>query len=190
MNRFIITTILYCLFLPIVISQGLNDAIQAFTNDASLKYGTSSVTVIDVESGKMIAGHNSKMGLTPASSMKVITTAAALHYLGRDFKFKTELQYDGNIDAEGTLNGNLYIKGFGDPTLGSHQFKSAEILDVVIGKFVKAIQSAGIKKINGTIVGDASYFGTLVDGRKWLWEDIGNYYGAGAFGLCLSLIHI
>ena len=186
MNRFIITIILYSLFLPIVFSQGLNEAIQTFKNDAVLKYGTSSVTVIDVESGKTIAGHNSKMGLTPASSMKVITTSAALHYLGRDFKFKTELQYDGNIDADGTLNGNLYIRGFGDPTLGSHQFKAAEKLDVVIGKFAKAIQAAGIKKINGTIVGDASYFGTLVDGRKWLWEDIGNYYGAGAFGLCIQ----
>ena len=186
MNRFIITIILFTLFLPTVISQGLNDAIQTFANDASLKYGTSSVSIIDVESGKLLAGHNSKMGLTPASSMKVITTASALHFLGRDFKFKTELQYDGSIDADGTLNGNLYIKGSGDPTLGSHQFKSAETLDVVIGKFVKAIQAAGIKKINGIIVGDASYFGTLVDGRKWLWEDIGNYYGAGAFGLCIQ----
>ena len=186
MNRFIITTILYCLFLPTVLSQGLNDAIKTFANDASLKYGVSSVCVIDVASGKILAEHNSKMGLTPASSMKVITTATALHYLGRDFKFKTELQYDGNIDANGILNGNLYIKGFGDPTLGSHQFKAAEELDVVIGKFVQAIQAAGIKKINGMIVGDASYFGTLVDGRKWLWEDIGNYYGAGAFGLSIQ----
>ena len=186
MNRFIITIILLGLFLPTLISQGLNDAIQTFANDASLKYGVSSVCVIDVVSGKVLAEHNSKMGLTPASSMKVITTSAALHYLGRDFKFKTELQIDGNIDADGTLNGNLYIKGFGDPTLGSHQIKSAEKLDVVIGKFAKAIQAAGIKKINGIIVGDASYFGTLVDGRKWLWEDIGNYYGAGAFGLCIQ----
>ena len=141
MNRFIITIILLGLFLPTLISQGLNDAIQTFANDASLKYGVSSVCVIDVVSGKVLAEHNSKMGLTPASSMKVITTSAALHYLGRDFKFKTELQIDGNIDADGTLNGNLYIKGFGDPTLGSHQFKSAEKLDVVIGKFAKAIQA-------------------------------------------------
>jgi len=115
--------------------------------------------------------------------MKVITTAAALHYLGSDFMFKTELQCDGTIDADGTLNGNLYIKGFGDPTLGSHQFRAADEIDVVMTTFLKSLRNPGIKKINGTIVGDASYFGTLVDGRKWLWEDLGNYYGAGAFGL-------
>lgn len=183
MNRFSFTIILLVLFLPNVFSQRLNDAIQTFANDNDFKYGGISVSVVDVESGKLVAGHNSDLGLTPASSLKVITTAAALHYLGDDFRFKTELQYDGEIDGNGTLNGNLFIKGFGDPTLGSHQFDKAEELDVVMQKFMKAIQAAGIKKINGHIIGDASFFESEVVGEKWLWEDLGNYYGAGMHGL-------
>ncbi len=183
MNRFSFTLILLVLFLPNVFSQRLNDAIRSFANDNDFKYGGISVSVIDVKSGKLVAGHNSNLGLTPASSLKVITTAAALHYLGDDFRFKTELQYDGEIDGNGTLNGNLFIKGFGDPTLGSHQFDKAEELDVVMQKFVKAIQEAGIKKINGHIIGDASFFESEVVGGRWLWEDLGNYYGAGMHGL-------
>lgn len=183
MNRLSVTLILLVLFLPNVFSQRLNDAIQAFANDNDFKYGGISVSVVDVASGKLVAGHNSNLGLTPASSLKVITTAAALHYLGDNFRFKTELQYDGEIDTNGTLNGNLFIKGFGDPTLGSHQFDQAEKLYVVMQKFVDAVKAAGIKKINGYIIGDASFFESEVVGAKWLWEDLGNYYGAGMYGL-------
>lgn len=183
MNRFSFTIILLSLFLPNVFSQRLNEAIQVFAQDSDFKYGGVSVSVVDVNTGKLIAGHNSNLGLTPASSLKVITTAAALHYLGNDFRFKTELQYDGEIDQDGTLNGNLFIKGFGDPTLGSSQFDQAEELDQVMTKFVEAIQAKGIKKINGHIIGDASFFASEVAGAKWLWEDLGNYYGAGIHGL-------
>ena len=183
MNRFTVTLILLSLFLPNVFSQRLNNAIDVFANDPAFKYGGISVSILDVESGKLIAGHQSNLGTTPASSLKVITTAAALHYLGEDFRFKTELQHDGDIDEQGTLHGNLYIKGFGDPTLGSHHFDKAEKLETVMAKFSKAVKDAGIKKIDGYIIGDASYFGTDVVGHKWLWEDLGNYYGAGAHGL-------
>jgi D-alanyl-D-alanine carboxypeptidase/D-alanyl-D-alanine-endopeptidase (penicillin-binding protein 4) len=183
MNRFLFTIILLGLFLPNVFSQRLNEAIKTFANDNDFKYGGISVSVVEVKSGKLLAGHNSNLGLTPASSLKVITTAAALHYLGDNFRFKTELQYDGEIDGNGTLNGNLFIKGFGDPTLGSPHFDKAEKLDVVMQKFIEAIQAAGIKKINGHIIGDASFFESEVVGKKWLWEDLGNYYGAGMHGL-------
>ena len=183
MNRFTVTIILLSLFLPNVFSQRLTDAIETFANDPAFKYGGISVSIVDVKSGKLIAGHQSNLGTTPASSLKVITTAAALHYLGEDFRFQTELQYDGEIDGTGTLHGNLYLKGFGDPTIGSHHFDKAEKLDEVMQKFTEAVKKAGIKKIDGYIIGDGSYFDTEVVGNKWLWEDLGNYYGSGAHGL-------
>ncbi|MDG2418208.1 MAG: D-alanyl-D-alanine carboxypeptidase/D-alanyl-D-alanine-endopeptidase [Saprospiraceae bacterium] len=183
MNRFSFTIILLGLFLPNVFSQRLNDAIRVFVNDADFKFGGISISVLDVENGKLLAGHNPNLGLIPASSLKVITTATALHFLGDSFRFKTELQYDGEIDMNGTLNGNLFVKGYGDPTLGSAYFDKAEKLDVVMHKFVEAIQAFGIKKVNGRIIGDASFFESEVIGSKWLWEDLGNYYGAGSYGL-------
>ena len=162
---------------------GLQKAIDQLASDPVLKARGFSMTVMEVESGKIIAEHQKDRGLIPASTLKVVTTSAALAVLGDDFKFKTELQYDGSIDNNGILNGNIYIKGYGDPTLGSDRFDQTIPMDALMDKFVEAIRSKGIYKVNGKIIGDASFFGTQVDGRTWLWEDLGNYYGAGAWGL-------
>ena len=162
---------------------GLQQAINAFAKDKQLKHASVSISVLDVESGKSIASHEAQKSLIPASSLKIITTATALAVLGTDFTFKTELQYDGTIDGAGTLNGNLYIKGYGDPTLGASKFEQAMKLEAVMAEMIAAVQKAGIKKVNGMIVGDGSYFDTAVSGRTWPWEDLGNYYGAGAWGL-------
>ena len=161
----------------------LNKAISKLANDPVLQFGRLGISVIDVESGREIAGYQSNKTMVPASSLKVLTTGVALDVLGSDFTFKTALQYDGTIDADGTLHGNIYIKGYGDPTLGSHQFEEAMSLEIVLQKMVEAIQKKGIKKINGKIIGDGAYFDSTVNGRTWLWEDLGNYYGAGAWGL-------
>jgi len=161
----------------------LQKAIDRLANDPALKAGGFSMTVMDVESGKILAQHQKDRGLIPASSLKVLTTSISLDLLGSDFQFKTALQYDGEIDEGGVLNGNIFIKGYGDPTLGSDHFDKTIPMDKLLDKMVEAIQAKGIKKINGKIIGDASFFGTQVDGRTWLWEDLGNYYGAGAWGL-------
>ncbi len=157
--------------------------IDALAAHPDLTHGQLSVALIDVTSNQLIAGHRADKTMIPASSLKVLITGIALKKLGRDYRFKTELAYDGTLTADGILKGNLIIRGYGDPTLGSHHFAKAEAYDIVLNKWTQAIRKAGIKKIEGYIIGDASYFSTQVDGRTWLWEDLGNYYGAGAWGL-------
>lgn len=170
--------------LPFTVSaQRIQSAINEFANHPALKHGQLSVALLDIETGKLIAGHRPEKTMIPASSLKVMITGIALKKLGAAYRFKTELGYDGKITKDGVLQGNLIIRGYGDPTLGSHHFKEAEPYDQVIRQWIAAIRKAGIKKIEGTIIGDASYFGTQTDGRTWLWEDLGNYYGAGAWGL-------
>ncbi len=184
MNRSLILLFTLLFFQTILIAQQSFDKVLADLKNAStMKHAGLSVTVVDVTSNKVIKSHNEDLLLTPASSLKVVTTACALQVLGPEFQFKTELQYDGSLDANGVLNGNLYIKGYGDPTLGSHHFEKVKNLEEVMNEFVNAIRREGIKKVNGKIVGDASYFGSAVNGRSWLWEDLGNYYAAGAWGL-------
>ncbi|MEM8909128.1 MAG: D-alanyl-D-alanine carboxypeptidase/D-alanyl-D-alanine-endopeptidase, partial [Bacteroidota bacterium] len=131
------------------------------------------------------ASHHPDQSLIPASSLKVVTTAMALKFLGSDYTFKTTLEYDGQIDEAGVLQGNLYIRGGGDPTLGSHHFAKAISFEAVLEQLKDAVVAAGIRQVNGQIIGDASFFDTAVSGRSWLWEDLGNYYGAGAWGLNL-----
>src|ERR1019366_3057410 len=127
---------------------------------------------------------NSNISLVPASTLKIVTTSAALTLLGNDFKFETKLQYDGIFDTlTGTINGNLYIVGGGDPTLESEYFKDEKDSLTTTDRWAELLKKKGIKKITGAVIGDASVFDDNVIPPQWIWADIGNYFGAGACGL-------
>jgi len=158
-------------------------AANQLANDTDLKHAGFGFCLIDVDENKIVAQHNADLGLIPASSLKVVTTATALGVLGADYQFKTTLEYDGTIFPDGTLRGNLYIKGYGDPTLASHEMEGITGFDELMQKFADAIKRAGIKNIEGYVVGDASFFETAATGRTWIWEDMGNYYAGGPHGL-------
>ena len=160
----------------------LDQSIKNFASHPSMKYASLSITVLDIETGNVIAEHNPNMSLVPASTVKAVTTATALGVLGHSFTYNTKLQYDGSI-SKGVLNGNIYIKGTGDPTLGSNKMKNVLGLDETMTKFSNAIRNQNIKKVNGLIIGDATEFTTAMPAANWQWNDIGNYYGAGASGL-------
>ncbi|MEO1626942.1 MAG: D-alanyl-D-alanine carboxypeptidase/D-alanyl-D-alanine-endopeptidase [Bacteroidota bacterium] len=184
MIRIVLCPLFFVLILGTSAAQtALQKSIDRFAALPMMKHASISICVLDVETGKELASHDGDRSLIPASSLKVVTTATALAVLGEEYRFKTELQYDGQIDAQGTLNGNLYIKGYGDPTLGSDQIGQEKGAGALMQKFVAAIQQAGIKRIEGHVVGDASAFETAAAGRRWLWEDLGNYYGSGVWGL-------
>jgi D-alanyl-D-alanine carboxypeptidase/D-alanyl-D-alanine-endopeptidase (penicillin-binding protein 4) len=131
-----------------------------------------------------IAEYNSNLSLIPASTLKIITTGAALSILGSDFVFKTRLEYDGVFDSvSGILKGNLFIFGGGDPTLESEYFKDKKDSLTTVEKWALILKSKGLKKIEGAIIGDASIFEDNMTPSQWIWGDIGNYFGAGASGL-------
>lgn len=142
-----------------------------------------SLSVIDIESNTEIAEHRSKKVLSPASSLKLFTTYTALKTLGKDFRFKTVIAYTGKLLADGTLEGDIIIKGGGDPTLGSDKVDGS--LDFIeLKKYVRdQIISAGIKCIHGDIVVDESIFDSYPVAPSWQWNDLGNYYASGAWGL-------
>lgn len=145
-----------------------------------LKNSTVSVIVSDVETGEIILEHQSEQSATPASITKLITTATALELLGPDFKFTTTVAYDGTL-VDGILKGNLYIIGSGDPTLGSAYFQDENCL----ANWADKLQKLGIKEIQGDIVADALLFDKEPLPARWTWEDIGNYYAAGVYGLSI-----
>lgn len=175
----------FMFLLPIFISaqQPAQQLIDRWADDPYLKHASVGVSVIDIESDQEIAGWNAQKSLIPASNLKTVTTATALALLGSDYRFKTRIAYNGYIDAQGNLNGNLYIIGGGDPSLGSGDMEEAETMESVIRQFRLAVQQAGIKQITGRIIGDDRIFTSAVTGSNWQWLDLGNYYGCGAFGL-------
>jgi D-alanyl-D-alanine carboxypeptidase/D-alanyl-D-alanine-endopeptidase (penicillin-binding protein 4) len=136
--------------------------------------------------GTKVASYNEHILLSPASCQKVVTTSTALLMLGPDFQFKTLLQYDGTFDvASGTLIGNIYIRGGGDPTLGSEKFTST-VMDSMLARMINRVKDLGIKKVDGKIVGDDEIFESVMAPGTWDWGDLGQYYGAGACGLTIS----
>lgn len=181
--KFILLLLSFCFLTNLSAQSKLNEALRVFINDPDLKQSNIGVTIMDVETGGVIAAHRPDHSLIPASSLKTVSTAAALSILGDEYRYKTELEYSGQIDSTGTLHGDLYIKGYGDPTLGSEWLEAADDMPTVLQKFTNAVKKAGIKKIKGHIIGDGSYFSSDPVASSWQWEDMGNYYGAGAFGL-------
>ena len=138
-----------------------------------------SLMVKEVESGQVLFAYDTLRQMTPASVMKSLTTATALELLGADYRFPTTIEYDGIIE-QGCLHGNLYIKGSGDPSLGS-SFLEEEI--DFIGEWIAAIRAAGIQAIEGTVIADEQLFDTEGTSMKWVVEDMGTDYGAGSYGL-------
>lgn len=182
----IILLFLVCATCNLVVAQNSIDrSIAKIVADPAMKHASISMTVMDVETGKTVSSHQPNLSIPPASSMKVITTATALAILGENHTFKTELQYDGSI-SNGVLQGDIYIKGFGDPTLGAELPKGNVQYKELMLQFVSAIKAAGIQKVEGRIIGDESYYDTASTPDSWQWNDIGNYYGAGVSGLNIN----
>ncbi len=157
--------------------QKLDQAYRTLKADPQAKYATIGLVVLDASTGNQVYGMNEHVGLATASTLKVITAATAFNMLGKDFRYQTTLAYSGKISPDGVLNGDLIILGGGDPTLGSWRYagtKEHQILE----QWVKAIKDAGIKTINGNVIGDDSLWGSSSVPEGWIWQDIGNYYGA------------
>ncbi|MFN8255428.1 MAG: D-alanyl-D-alanine carboxypeptidase/D-alanyl-D-alanine-endopeptidase [Bacteroidales bacterium] len=161
----------------------INTILNGFKNDKSFKNASIGFVAKDIKTGATIASLNPDLSLMPASTLKVVTTATALEILGRNYRFSTSLEYSGKIDTvKNVLNGNLYIKGGGDPTLGSMHFDKEKKYEF-LNTWTNAIIKAGIDSVNGSVIADVSRYGNEIACPKWLWEEVGNYYGAGAIGL-------
>ena len=155
--------------------------VRSFLSSEGLENASAGLLITDPETGDTIAGYRSGKSLTPASVLKLLTSSAALETLGPDHTFKTTLACRGKISSGGTLKGDLIISGNGDPAFLSPRF--TDHYRDVFNAFVLAVKKAGIKNIDGDIVGDAAFFGEIQIPDGWIWEDMGNYYGAPACGL-------
>lgn len=159
-------------------------AFDVFMDDPKIRQASVAFCILPKEGSDPIFEKNSDQSLYPASTIKLWVAAAALEALGPNYRFETRLEYSGSIDNQGMLTGDLFIKGDGDPTLGSDRF-DLPTGDLLL-KWRLAVQEAGIRTIRGRIVGDTSSFESQMASPTWLWEDMGNYYGAGASGLCIN----
>jgi len=181
-----LTLISFLLIAGVCNAQSLQSKLRSAFNrlqaDSQCKYASLSLTVLDAKTGETVFTANPNMGLATASTLKTITSITAFNILGKDFQYQTQFGYTGAIDPSGTLSGDVIIKGSGDPTLGSWRYEGHHENDI-LNQLVTALQKAGIKKVNGRVIGDDSIFGSQSIPDGWIWMDVGNYYGAGTSGL-------
>jgi serine-type D-Ala-D-Ala carboxypeptidase/endopeptidase (penicillin-binding protein 4) len=153
------------------VSEKIGQAYQRFVADSQLRSAISSLYVINAKTGAVVFDKNGKVGLATASTMKVITAASAYQMLGKDFRYETQFNLAKQNDQ-----GVLIIKPSGDPSFGSWRWTYNNRFNVIY-RITKAVQDHKLaisKAIIFKLYEDESIPG------GWIWEDIGNYYGAGA----------
>ena len=162
----------------------VENAVSSFVNGSGMEHASVSIMVYDLDKGTTVAKHDELITMPTASTTKLFSTATAIDILGPDYRAKTRIYMDGYV-KDSILGGNIWIRGGGDPSLGSKYFnREGHELDFM-QPWVDSLKAMGIKKINGAVIGDASEFGYEGVPDGWDWVDMGNYYGAGASGLTI-----
>ncbi|HYJ86469.1 MAG TPA: D-alanyl-D-alanine carboxypeptidase/D-alanyl-D-alanine-endopeptidase [Pyrinomonadaceae bacterium] len=141
------------------------------------------VSVISLSDGAPLYSRNGDRLFTPASNMKIYTTAVALDLLGADYRWRTSVYVDKPPDASGTVSGDLILYGRGAPDLVSHNRNNNQ---ASLGQLADDLYARGIRRVQGNIVGDESYFRGNSLGDGWQWNDIQWYFGAEASALSID----
>ncbi len=160
MKSFLVTFLFIVSFQSGFSQEKLKDKINNILVDSFFNRSIIAIDVYDLTGQKSLYKKNEKLLLNPASNQKIITTCAALQFLGTYYKFQTKLFHTGLIE-DGTLYGDLYLVGGFDP-----MFKYSDL-----DSLLKPLKDLGIKKITGKICGDVSLKDSLYWGKGWMWDD-------------------
>jgi D-alanyl-D-alanine carboxypeptidase/D-alanyl-D-alanine-endopeptidase (penicillin-binding protein 4) len=159
--------------------------LQQFVNDPQLGNASIGFCVIDLSTGAKIASNAPQTALPPASTTKLFASAAAFELAGANYKPKTRIYATRALDKKGVLQGDLWIRGGGDVSLGSKYYNAEENQSNFLKAWADTLYVLGLRKIEGSVIGDASEFGYQGAPDGWNWADMGNYYGAGPSGLSI-----
>ncbi len=191
MLNFVSYLLLFCPYFTLTdsVSKAYTDyfylKIDSLQKTENLQNGQLGLSIKKCKNFQTVFEYNSNKALKPASTLKLITTSTALAILGEKYSYQTFLEYSGAIRND-TLFGNIYIRGTGDPTLGSWRFPEKPKFEILFEKWAGEIKKLGVKVIAGNVIANSSYFMGNPIPDSWVWGDIGNYYGAGSFGLNIN----
>ena len=165
----------------VTLQQQLEQSMESLQSQPNLRHASIGLCVLDAQTGRLIYGYNQDMGLAPASCLKTVTAITALNVLTDTFHFRTSVYAEGSL-VHHHLMGNLRVTGSGDPTLGSWRYQQTKP-QAVFTELSGFVRNAGIQDIHGAIYIDHSSYTSQSIPDGWIWQDIGNYYGAGGNAL-------
>ena len=163
---------------------GANALAEAVANalESHTRSGEWGAMIVSLTRGDTLFGKNADGMMQPASTMKMYTSAVALDRWGGDYTFRTPVLRDGQIAPDGALSGNLYLRGVGDPSLTSRFWRDEEPMEVL----AKQVAAAGIKRVRGDIIGDATAFEDKLVPDGWKTSYLGASYAARVSALSLN----
>lgn len=166
---------------PLVVSQKPDDVamcakINAAIDQSPYQNAHWGVIAVSLKDGRVACSRDGRKLFNPASIEKTLTSIVALDKLGADYRWKTSIEAVNPIDANGVLNGDLTIYGEGAPDFD----------DAALENLVSQLQAKGLKRIKGSVIGDASYFRGDTVGDGWTWNELQWYYGAEAGALTFN----
>jgi D-alanyl-D-alanine carboxypeptidase/D-alanyl-D-alanine-endopeptidase (penicillin-binding protein 4) len=164
----------FFLVLSLLRAQSLHTEIDALLNVEWLRYGYCGVVVRDLQTGETLYKRDSERMLIPASNMKLLVTAAALHRLGPDYRFRTRVWMRGTLTPDGVLHGDLILQGLGDATL---EMRGLETL-------AQQVRQAGVQRVQGYLLYDDSWLDAERYGFGWSSDDEPFGYQAQMSALC------
>ncbi|HHT9130065.1 MAG TPA: D-alanyl-D-alanine carboxypeptidase/D-alanyl-D-alanine endopeptidase [Candidatus Brocadiaceae bacterium] len=165
-------------------TNNLSERLLFLLKNPSLKNVFYGISIVSIKENIPLFNYRSDDLFCVASNMKLLTTAAALEYLGPDFEYKTSVEARGAITLSGELNGDIIIKGSGDPNL-SGRFYDGNVL-AIPDAWASAIKSRGIHKITGDIIADDSIFDRIYTNPNWPKNQLSEWYCAQSCGLSFN----
>ncbi|MGH9915134.1 MAG: D-alanyl-D-alanine carboxypeptidase/D-alanyl-D-alanine endopeptidase, partial [Pyrinomonadaceae bacterium] len=142
------------------------------------------VKIVSLDSNRVLYEENSRKMLVPASNMKIYTSAAAIDRLTPNYKFTTTVYAASSPNTNGVVQGEMIVYGRGDPTFAPRFYDGDYYKG--IDALADRIAGAGVKRIEGDLVGDETYFNGPSLGAGWEWDDLQWYYGAEVSALTIN----
>jgi D-alanyl-D-alanine carboxypeptidase/D-alanyl-D-alanine-endopeptidase (penicillin-binding protein 4) len=151
---------------------------------ARVRSGSFGIMAISVTRGDTLFTHNAGVPLVPASTLKMLTSAVAFERLGPQYRFSTDVLHDGSLGADGTINGNVYLRGDGDPALSGRYMTGGP--EAPMNYLADQLVARGVKRVTGDVVGDATAFDSRTIPEGWLTRYLQSGYAARVSGLSLN----
>jgi D-alanyl-D-alanine carboxypeptidase/D-alanyl-D-alanine-endopeptidase (penicillin-binding protein 4) len=160
----------------LAVGDTLEERLDSLVNGKTARSADTSIQIVELDTGEVVAERNPHLPLAPASNMKLFTTAAAIDLLHPDFEVTTTVFVRGSIAPSGTLAGDVKIAGHGDPTIGGrfHDGHATAVID----EWANDLKASGIKTIEGDLIFEYGYMDTEYIHPTWPIDQLVNWYEA------------